>query len=127
MLSIKDYAERKGVSTQAVYKQLKTHEKALEGHIEKISGKRYLDDEAVAYLDSQSENTPAVIVQNGTNELVEELKAENERLRAKVEFLQEQMIQEMMKQNERIQDLTDRVLLLTEKEEPKKKWWHFGK
>ena len=127
MLSIKDYAERKGVSTQAVYKQLKTHEKALEGHIQKISGKRYLDDEAVAYLDAQSENTPSVIVQNGTDELVEELRAENERLKLKVEFLQEQMIHEMMKQNERIQELTDRVLLLTEKEEPKKKWWQFGK
>ena len=127
MLSIKDYAERKGVSTQAVYKQLKTHEKALEGHIKKVSGKRYLDDEAVAYLDSQSENTPSVIVQNGTDELVEELKAENERLKMKVEFLQDQMLQQVMKQNERIQELTDRVLLLTEREEPKKKWWKFGK
>lgn len=127
MLSIKDYAERKGVSTQAVYKQLKTHEKALEGHIQKISGKRYLDDEAVAYLDAQSESTPSVIVQNGTDELIEELRAENERLKLKVEILQDQMLQEVMRQNKRIEELTDRVLLLTEKEEPKKKWWHFGK
>lgn len=128
MVSIKEYAESKGVSTQAVYKQLKTHEKALLGHIQKVNGKRYLDDEAVAYLNAQSENTPSVIVQTGNDELISELRAENERLKQKVEFLQDQMLQELMKQNKTISELTEKVLLLTEqKEEPKKKWWQFGK
>ena len=135
MITIKEYAESKGVSTQAVYKQLKTHEQKLMGHIRKIKGKRYLDEEAVEYLNAQSENTPSVIVQNGNDELLDELRAENKQLRERVDFLQRQMIQELMKQNttiyeqnKTIAELTEKVLLLTEqKQEPKRKWWQFGK
>ena len=39
MIAVKDYAERRGVSTQAIYKQLKVHKEALDGHVLKENGK----------------------------------------------------------------------------------------
>ena len=38
MISIKEYADSKGVTKQAIYKQLKTYIKALDGYIIKSSG-----------------------------------------------------------------------------------------
>lgn len=113
MVTIKEYAEIKGVSTQAVYKQLKTHEKNLQGHIQKIKGTRYLDDEAVAYLNMQSENSPAVVIQTDNEEILENLKAENESLKAKVMILQEQLISK----SDMIISLQEEMRLLTEKKE----------
>lgn len=60
---IKTYAKQKGVSTQAVYKQIKNHEKELKGHIFKESGKKWLDEYAIDYLDRQSQQS-AVAVQS---------------------------------------------------------------
>lgn len=73
MLSIKEYARVKGVTVQAVYKQLKTHEKELENHIETVKGIRYLDDFAVDYLNSKSDNSPAAVVSENKDLKIEEL------------------------------------------------------
>lgn len=122
MVSIKDYAINKGVSTQAVYKQLKTHEKVLTGHIQKVKGTRYLDDEAVAYLNNQSDKTPSVFVQNNNTERVVELEDENKRLLIKIAELQEIVIQK----SERIEMLQESTIKLLEAktDKPKKKWWN---
>lgn len=74
MLSIKEYARVKGVTVQAVYKQLKTHEKELENHIETVKGIRYLDDFAVDYLNAKSDNSPAAVVSENKDLVIEELK-----------------------------------------------------
>lgn len=74
MVSIKEYAKTKGVTVQAVYKQLKTHEKELENHIETVKGIRYLDDFAVDYLNSKSDNSPAAVVSENKDLIIEELK-----------------------------------------------------
>lgn len=90
-ISVQDYAEQSGKTTQAVYKQLKTHEKELQGHIIKQSGKRYLDAEAVKILDSSSRMSAPVLVdtadkakleqaQERINTLENELKIAQERL-----------------------------------------------
>lgn len=76
MLSIKDYADKKGISTQAVYKQLKIHKEQLEGHIITESGKRLLDDFAVDYLDKRTQENPVYVMD-------QQMKAENERLKAR--------------------------------------------
>lgn len=141
MINVKEYADSKGVSTQAVYKQLKVHEEALKGHIKKIQGKRYLDEDAVKYLNGQSNNTPCVVVQSNSDERVKELEEENKTLRNEVynlrkfmldeilkrDDLQKRMTEEILKRDERVRELTDRFLMLaTQKEEdPKPRWWKF--
>lgn len=119
MLTIKQYAINKGVSTQAVYKQIKTHEKALEGHIQKINGSRYLDDEAVAYLNCQSENAPSVVIQENNSERVAELEADKQLLLLKINQLQEQLIAKC----EKIEKLQQSNIELLETDQRIKKRW----
>ena len=53
MISIKDYAKNKGVSYEAVRKQVNRYKDELDGHIHKQNRTQYLDDEAVTFLDSK--------------------------------------------------------------------------
>lgn len=80
MISIKDYAKEKGVTTQAVYKQLQTHSTELKGHIVKQGRTRYLTDEAVAILDQYRESSPQIIERSNDRELIEQLRQENKNL-----------------------------------------------
>lgn len=84
MISIKDYAEQKGVTTQAVYKQLQTHSAELKGCIVKQGRTRYLTDEAVAILNQYRESSPQVIERTNDRELIEQLRMENKNLLIKI-------------------------------------------
>lgn len=61
MISVKEYALRKKVTTQAVYKQLRLHANDLNDHIFKVNGKKMLDDHAVEYLDRVSSESPVIV------------------------------------------------------------------
>lgn len=84
MITVKEYAERKGKSVQAVYKQMRAKENAalLENHIflQKVGNKtaKVLDDEAVRILDEASRKIPTVIVQDGKDDIIESLRMEIE-------------------------------------------------
>lgn len=75
MITIKQYADKWNISTQAVYAQLKTHQKELEGHIHKKDGNnaRWLDEEAVAILERIRETNPTVVERDNSQEKIEEL------------------------------------------------------
>ena len=53
MVSLKEYAKNKGVSYEAVRKQVNRYKDELKGHISKVNRTQYLDEEAVAFLDSK--------------------------------------------------------------------------
>lgn len=120
-MTIKDYAESRNKTTQAVYKQLHGKSKAneLKGHVEVvvIGGKKttLLDDEAINILDSYSKQTPNIVVQHDNEELLKELRAENESLKAKMAQLLNDYNVSIKEQNIKITELTDRMLLLTDK------------
>ena len=86
MITIKEYAEMRGKSVQAVYQQLKRKENAarLEGHIHisKIGNKdaKFLDDIAVEILDEASQKSVQIIEQTNDKERIEELEKENKDL-----------------------------------------------
>lgn len=61
-LTINEYAQTKGVSTQAVYKQLKAHEWELSGKIINREGKRWLSPEAIEILDKASKTSAPIII-----------------------------------------------------------------
>ena len=103
-LSVKDYAEQRGKTVQAVYQQMKRKENAvaLAGHVttHKIGNKhvKFLDDEAVAILDAGTNSTPSIIIQTETEEKLAEvtqklegLKFEYGKLQGRNELLQEQL------------------------------------
>ena len=130
LMTIKEYAESRGKSVQAVYTQIHGKEKAdlLEGHIitQKAGNKniKFLDEIAVQILDEASKQAPMVVLQNEDKERIEELTAENEALKAKLSELQEKMIAELMNhnaqimaQNQKVMELTDKILLLEQSKE----------
>ncbi|MDP2947602.1 MAG: hypothetical protein Q8N88_05800 [Nanoarchaeota archaeon] len=114
MVTIKEYAEKHGVSIQAVYQQLKRKQNKafLSQHIEKIDGVTYLDPEAVAFLESKRENSPSVIVRTAEHEVIEQLTQENKNLLIKVAQLQEVIITK----SEKIEQLQEANILLLEEE-----------
>lgn len=57
MVTVKEYADGKGVTTQSVYKQLKKHSDKLTNHIVIKKNKKYLDDFACDFLDSLSSSS----------------------------------------------------------------------
>lgn len=85
MLSIKDYAAQKGISTQAVYKQLKIHKENLEGHVLKEAGKRMLDDYAVDYLNKRTQENPVYLLDQDIKNELERLKTREIELLKKLE------------------------------------------
>lgn len=140
LISIKEYAESRGKTVQAVYNQIHGKEKAdlLEGHIitQKAGHKniKFIDETAVRILDEASKQAPTVILQNEDKERIAELTAENEALKIQLMELQNRMIDEVTKHNEQIMiqsqkviELTDKVLLLEQKnqeQEQHKSLWN---
>lgn len=123
MVSLKDYARIKGISYEAVRKQVNRYKGELEGHISKINRAQYLDDVAVAFLDQKRQNNPVVLVSTDKDEEIQRLTDENKALLVKVTQLQEALLQEKdavkALQAERIALLDDRQ----QEENSKAKSW----
>lgn len=96
-VTVKDYADSKGVTVQAVYKQLKRHEKELENHIHIHKKKRFLDEYAVDYLTQQSNETPTVILHNDQSDHIDRLEEENKNLLIRIAELQDVIIKKSEK------------------------------
>lgn len=131
MMTIKEYAESRGKSVQAVYKQIKSKENAkeLEGHIvvQKVGNKntKLLDEMAVEVLDNASKQSPQVILQTDDKERIEQLENENKLLWSKVAELQDELLKE--KDQVKALQLEKIELLEMKNAEPETKWWQFWK
>ena len=123
MVSIKEYAKNKGVSYEAVRKQVNRYKNDLAGHIEKVNRTQYLDEEAVAFLDNKRAENPIVIMDIEKDEEIQRLENENKRLLLKIAELQEALLNEKdqvkLLQNEKIE------LLEAKNQKTERKWWQF--
>lgn len=123
MVSLKEYAKNKGVSYEAVRKQVNRYKDELKGHISKVNRAQYLDEEAVAFLDSKRAESPIIIMESGKDEEIQRLEMENKALLLKVAELQEALLKEKdqvkLLQNEKIE------LLEAKNQKAEKKWWQF--
>lgn len=123
MVSLKEYAKNKGVSYEAVRKQVNRYTDELKGHISKVNRTQYLDEEAVAFLDSKRAESPIIIMESGKDEEIQRLEMENKALLLKVAELQEALLKEKdqvkLLQNEKIE------LLEAKNQKAEKKWWQF--
>lgn len=81
MISMKDYAEQKNISYEAVRKSVARYKDELEGHIIKVDRTQFLDDEAVAFLDEKRQKSPVVIIQQSKDDEIEQLRRENNSLK----------------------------------------------
>lgn len=135
LISIKDYAKKKGVSYEAVRKQVIRYKSELEGHITKINRTQYLNDEAVSFLDTKRQENP--VMQNNKESKIFELESkvyqleeENRELLLKISDLENKLLEahELISElkNEKI---TEKDIELNDEndklqpEELKKSWW----
>ena len=81
MITVKQYAEERGITIQAVHQSMqgKRKKERLEGHVTVIDGIKWLDEEAVAILDESRNKSPVVYEKAEANQRIEELE-ENERI-----------------------------------------------
>lgn len=120
-ITIKEYAESRKVSYEAVRRQVKDHKKhELKGHVSYEGRQAYLDDFAVDYLDQHRQKRNVVLYP--TNKEIEE---EMTRLRNQISKLQEELLSRTDKINELLEKnsvlLEDKarnetLLLLADKE-----------
>ena len=117
MITLRDYANQKGISYEAVRRQLKRYSSELEGHITKQGRTRFLDDEAVAFLEEHRQDN-AVSVQNNIASLTK-LQEENKMLLQKIASLQDMIIS----RDETIKQLqADKMQLLEDKNRKRSLW-----
>ena len=119
MVTLKEYAKNKGVSYEAVRKQVNRYKNELKGHISKVNRTQYLDEEATAFLDKKRAESPVIIVQTDDKERIEQLEREKEALLIKVAELQEKLI----KKGEQVEQLQAANIALLEAKTEKKRWW----
>lgn len=91
MITIKDYAKQKGVSYEAIRKQIKRYENELEGHLVKQNRFLMLDDEAVQFLDSKRSENPVIVYEQNKDEELEQLRHENKVLLIQMNTVQDQL------------------------------------
>lgn len=83
-MTLREYAQKCGVSYEAVRKQVRRCTDALQGHLHQQGRVQVLDDWAVDYLDSKRQGNPVVVAQTDLQEHVKALEAENKTLLVKV-------------------------------------------
>lgn len=83
--TVSEIAKIRGVSERAIYKQLKSHAEELEGHIEKIQGKQWLDEYAVEVLEKAAVNSAPAVVETVKEQEVQKLRDEIERLKSELD------------------------------------------
>lgn len=86
MITVKQYAEERGITIQAVHQSMQGKRKKdrLEGHVTVIDGVKWLDEEAVAILDESRNKSPVVYEKAEANQRIEELEENEKRLMAKI-------------------------------------------
>lgn len=91
MITIKDYAKQKGVSYEAIRKQIKRYDAELEGHLIKQNRFLMLDDEAVQFLDGKRSENPVIVYEQNKDEELEQLRQENKILLIQMNTVQDQL------------------------------------
>lgn len=73
MITLKEYAENKKVSYEAIRKQVKRYKVELGEHIIQDGRQQFLDDVAIKFLDEKRLKNPVILEQADKNVQIEEL------------------------------------------------------
>ena len=84
VISLKDYAAEKNISYEAVRQQVVRYKNELGSHVIKDGRQQFLDEEAVAFLDSKRQKNPVAIIQQSKDEAIASLRDEREQLLRKI-------------------------------------------
>lgn len=86
MITVKQYAEDRNITIQAVHQSMKGKRKKglLEGHVHMVDGIKWLDDEAVAILDKDRRKPPVIFEREDANAAIDALEQERDLLLHKI-------------------------------------------
>ena len=115
MITVKEYADRRNKSVQAVYKQLRRekNKRRLEGHLIKQNRMTYLDEKAIKILD-EGQNVSIILVDQETkNEEKDELSEYKDRVANLIETNNQLRDQQDLLKN-KIINLQDELKVKTE-------------
>lgn len=90
MITLRDYAKQKGITYEAVRRQVNRYNPELTGHISIRNRTQYLDDWAVEFLSERRRQSPIVIVNEDRQEEIEQLKQQVAELQEKLSKATEQ-------------------------------------
>lgn len=121
LVTLKQFAEEKGITYEAVRKQTIKYADELEGHIVTVDGTRYLDEEAQKFLSERRRLSPIVVK-------IEDTKADNKEFLEQIETLKTQLLNAQERiiklQDEARAGIEDKIkyqLLITDHEEQKRR------
>lgn len=84
LIPLKDYAAEHNISYEAVRSQVARYRDQLGDHVIKDGRQQFLDAFAVAFLDERRAKNPVVIIQEGKDDQIRQLREENEALLRKI-------------------------------------------
>lgn len=90
MKTIREYADEKQVTYEAVRRQIHRYSKELKGHISIQNRTQYLDDWAIEFLSERRRQSPVVVIQEDQQEEIEKLKQQVAELQEKLSKATEQ-------------------------------------
>lgn len=126
-IALRDYASSKGISYEAVRKQVNRYKMELDGHIFKIGRTQHLDEFAVQFLDEKRQANPVIVYDSNKDEELRRLTDENKALLLRINELQDRLLAS----NDTIQLLQqEKIQLLEERNkapEEQRRWWQFWK
>lgn len=94
VISLGDYAKDKNISYEAVRKQVVRYKDDLGSHIIVDGRQQFLDEDAVAFLDSKRQKNPVAIIQQNKDDQIKELEEQVKQLLIKT-AAQAELISEM--------------------------------
>ena len=121
LVTLRQFAREKGITYEAVRKQVLRFSDELEGHVVTVDNTKYLDEYAQQFLSERRRMSPIVVK-------IEDTQADNGEYQAQIESLKTQLLQVQQKviqlQDEARAGIEDKIkyqLLLSDHEEQKRK------
>ena len=115
LIKLMDYARESGITIQTLGRKLKRYSKELDGHIITEGRTRFLDKEAVAFLDSKrGKGAMSVVVKDSSKE-VEALKDRISELEGKLNTSYEMLLTERQKYTNLLEEHTALQLSIAQK------------
>ena len=92
LVTLKQFAEQKGISYEAVRRQVKRYAAELGHHVVTKDGVRYLDSEAVDLLSDRRRLSPIVTMVEDQSEVITDLQNKIEGLKKQIEDLKARLL-----------------------------------
>ena len=112
-MTIKQYAREKGVSYEAIRKQIAHYRDYLDDHIQMKNRTMILDDFAVEFLDGKRRENPIIVVAEDERERVERMREEIDALKNELMTTQKRVI-ELQSENQLMLEAKTKYDLLLE-------------